>query len=170
MSFFFYGGGKKCELRFQFLRSRFVIADGRSSRRNIKTYSSGSTSGSGSSSTLDELSYYRSLRGSRREVEDEGEVEGGKRNVRVADTIVWSGVVVLGDDGCCASMPIIIPQLEVSSKITKATKQVTNTISLTSPMRANIAYLQITTGTCVFHCITTRFFNLRSWKDSASLF
>jgi hypothetical protein len=80
------------------------------------------------------MSYYRSLRDSRREVEDEGKVEGGKRNVRVADTIVWFGVVVLGDDGYCASMPIIIPQLEVSSEITKATTQVTNTISSTSPM------------------------------------
>jgi hypothetical protein len=75
------------------------------------------------------------LRDSRRDVEDEGKVEGGKCNVRVADTIVWFGVVVLGDDGYCASMPIIIPQLEVPSKITKATKQVT------SFMLANITYL-----------------------------
>jgi hypothetical protein len=42
----------------------------------------------------------------------------------------------------------------VSSKITRATTQVTNTSS-TSPMRANITYLQITTGTCVFHYTET---------------
>jgi hypothetical protein len=65
---------------------------------------------------VDELVYYRSLRDDRREVEDEGKVEGGKCNVRVAETIVWFGVMVLGDDGHCTSTPIIIPQLEASSK------------------------------------------------------
>lgn len=70
------------------------------------------------------------MRDGRREVEDEGKVEGGECNVRVAKTIVWFGVMVLGDDGHCASTPIIIPQLEASSRITHNTKangQVTNT-------------------------------------------
>jgi len=71
---------------------------------------------------VDELFYYRSLRDGRREVEDEGKVEGGKCNVRVAETIVWFGVMVLGDDGHCTSTPIIIPQLEASSNITNNTK------------------------------------------------
>jgi len=55
-------------------------------------------------------------------------VKWREENVRVAETIVWFGVMVLGDDGHCTSTPIIIPQLEASSKIannTKANKQVT---------------------------------------------
>jgi hypothetical protein len=47
------------------------------------------------------------LRDGRREVEDEGKVEGGKCNVKAVErqggvstfTIVWFGVMVLGDDG-----------------------------------------------------------------------